>query len=223
MNQIEALIREYLKNTHEKINDSRLIDENIVKNIQSRIIKASKIVGLSLDDLIKNLDFQKNNTTIEKVEAFLAELRAIFWLNNLGFSQIKPLNGNSLHKNPDFEAIYKNKKAVIEVYCLTEKHEQKRDKTLNCYVNSGSNFLAKYKVSASNKKSQLDSIKSDIKIFLCVINSRPVSRLNTKNDLQNYLKQITTELSWGKSYYFGILTGLESSGILDDTIYPLLF
>ncbi len=224
MKQVETLIREYLKKTHEKINDPRLIDENIIQDISTKITNASKIVNLSSSDLLKNIDFQENNLTIEKIEGLLAELRAIFWLDNFRFSNIKPLKAKNRQKTqePDFEAIYKKKKAVIEVYCLTEKHEQQKDKTINCYVNTGNDFLSKYKNKVLDKKSQLDSINSDIKIFLCVINSKPVSRLNTKNDFQKYLEQISVDLSWGSNYYFGVLTGLVSNGISDDTIYPLL-
>ncbi len=167
MEEIETLIREYLKNTHEKINSLRLVDENIIKDIQVKIINASKIVKMSPTDLLKNLDFQKNNKTMEKIEGLLAELRTIFWLDNFGFSDIKPLKAKKSLKSPDFKAIYKNKKAAIEVYCLTEKHEQQKDKILDCYVNTDDNFISNYKNKASNKKSQLDSIKSDMKFF-CV-------------------------------------------------------
>lgn len=222
MGEIDKLIRKYLKDTYKKIKDSRLINESIIENIETKITSTSKIVKLSPIDLLKKLDFQENNLTIEKIEAFLAELRAIFWLDNFGFTNITPLRAKK-SKNPDFEAIYESKKAVIEVCCITEKHEQQKDKSLNCYINTDNNFLSKYKNSASCKKSQLDSVKSDMKVFLCVVNSFPVSRLNVRKDFQRYLEQISTDLNWGNSYYFGVLTGLESNGVSDDTIYPSLY
>ena len=65
--------------------------EKVISRIVSLLDEASQIVDLSLSDLLDGLDFQPNNYQVEKFEAFLAELRSIFWLSHFGFTEIAPL------------------------------------------------------------------------------------------------------------------------------------
>ncbi len=216
--KVNSVIK-YIEGVLYKTGDLRLQNPEILKDIRSRIQRASNIINMSPSDLVLALDFKENDKTIEAVESFLAELRSIFWLDKFGFFEIKPLKRRCDKKpNPDFEAKYNKKNAVVEVFTLTESNEREKDVQLGVFINSSKDFLCKYEKKAKNKKKQLDTIDSDIKILLCVVNQKPISCLNTSDDFKKYLKLISQELKWGNSYHFGILTGIES----DDFIYPKL-
>jgi len=202
-------------------------DQNLHKIIIKLMKKACFTTNLSEPDLLHKLDFQPNNLTNEMIEGFLAQLRAIFWLKRFGFSNIIPIEPTRRFPQPDFLANYKGKKSAIEVFCLTKTHEQQKDQTLNVYVNfspqfKGSKFGRDFMSKALLKKRQLDSISAEIKVLLCVINSTPIIALNDKKDIKEMTKFLYDKLNWGKNYFIGVLTGWNSFGVLDDTIYPKL-
>lgn len=222
----EHILR-YLDGVYKKTYDKRLINETARCAILERIREAGLIVGLPFSGLLQQLDFKPNALTIETVESFLAELRSIFWLQNFRFTDIVPLRAKKKVQQPDFTAKYGDKTCVIEIFCLTRKHEQQKDPTLNVYVNfdpsfNGSKFRRDFIATAQNKKLQLDSMQSDIKMLLCVLNSQPMINLNTKTEFDNHAKLLYEKLSWGNGYYLGILTGVEPNGISSDTVFPIL-
>lgn len=209
----------YLDKIYGKTQDQRLNDERVRSQILDKINKARQIVNLSFSDILKQLDFKPDNPTIEALESFLAELRSIFWLQDFGFMKIKPLQARKKSSQPDFTAKHGNKTCAIEVFCLTQAHEQQRDPTLNVYVNfdpqfNGSKLGRDFMSVTDNKKKQLDAIVADIKILLCVINSSPVVALNTNDDMIRHAEFLCKKLGWGVGYYVGILAGGDSA------IYP---
>jgi hypothetical protein len=215
-------IENYLDNIYQKNNDQRLVDPNVCEQITSSLIEASKITYLPIPDLLSALDFKPNDQTIEALESFLAELRSIFWLRNFGFKNIVPIQA-TIKPQPDFTADYLGQHYAIEVFCLTETHEQQRDSSLGVYVNfdpefKGSKFGRDFISKARQKKVQLDSHNAKNKILLCVLNSQPIIRLNTADEINAHAKFLYDELNWGPNYYVGILTGSVGS----DVIYPIL-
>lgn len=215
----------YLDTIHRKTNDSRLIDSAVRSKILNLMEDACKITSLSFSDLLQKIDHKPNDITIEALEAFLAELRAIFWLNDFGFTNIKPLKARKNSQQPDFTAKYQNKMVVAEVFCTTEAHEQQKDPYLNVYTNfdpgfEGSKFERDFITKANSKKKQLDSIDSKIKILLCVVNSQPMVSLNTKTNWEKHVKLLYAKLDWGNNYHIGIVTGANVNGISSNIIYP---
>ncbi|MCK9360741.1 hypothetical protein M0Q28_00735 [Patescibacteria group bacterium] len=213
---------DYLDQLHLKTNDDRLVEPKVRSSILTKIDEACKITSLEYDDLLQRLDFRPKDLTIEALEAFLAELRAIFWLRDFGFIDIMPLKALKKVPRPDFYAKYKDKSSTVEVFCLTETHEQQRDSALKVYVNFNpgfkeSKFERDFISKAASKKVQLDSGQSELKIMLCVINSNPIIRLNTKKEMEGYAEYLYKMLNWGKNYHVGLLTGLK-----DDVIFPAL-
>lgn len=213
----------YLDDLCRKTNDTRLVDQKIRTNIIELVENACKITNLPVSDLLLRLDFKPKDLRIEALEAFLAELRSIFWLRDFGFTAIQPLQAKKKLICPDFTATYKDKTCAIETFCLTQTHEQQKDTSLEVYRNfdpqfTGSKFGRDSMSKANNKKKQLDSSDAKIKILLCVINSQPVIRLNTGEEMQNHAKFLYDQLGWGNSYYLGLLTGVCS-----DTIYPKIY
>ncbi|MFH1187861.1 MAG: restriction endonuclease subunit S, partial [bacterium] len=213
--------------------------DKFINDIIQTLNKAKAVVDLDLGALLDGLDFKPNDRQPEASESFLAELFSIFWLEKFGFKNIKPLPANK-KLSPDFTASYNNKKFVIEVFCLTEEHEQKKSDLYNCYINFGpecesSKFSRDFYEKAKLKKRQLDSydrIDESLddnyqKILLCVSNSRSVNALSTEDNFKYFFKKLLDKLKWGNRYYFGILTLMlenreDPIGILDYTIYPEL-
>ncbi len=205
-NNTEDNLLLYLDNLYEKTKDTRLVDQKARLRIIKMIKDASKITKLAQSDLLNKLDFKPRDLAIEALEAFLAELRSIFWLDSFKFTDITPLQATNKNQQPDFIAKYKDKNCAIEVFCLTHKHGQQRDPRLGVFVNftpdfGGSKFGRDFITVAQSKKQQLDLISSNIKIkiLLCVVNAEVMVNLNTKNDFDKYAKLFYEKLSWGKA------------------------
>jgi hypothetical protein len=215
----------YLNNIIKRKNYDILDNFQSKRRITSLLKKACKITKLSISELLARICFKPNSSNIEDFEAFLAELRAIFWLRNFGFSNIIPIEPRKKFPRPDFLANYKGKKSAIEVFCLTKTHEQQKDQTLNVYVNfnpqfEGSKFGRDFISKAQEKLLQLDNVNTDIKILLCVVNSEPMICLNDKDKWDKNAEYLFKRLNLESNYYIGILTGAVVNGELTDTIYP---
>jgi hypothetical protein len=219
----------YLNNIYLKTKDARLADQNVRTRILKQMDDAREITGLSFTDLLRRLDFKPNDVTTEALEAFLAELRSIFWLRDFGFANINPLQARKIAQ-PDFTAKFKDKTCAIEVFCLTQAHEQQKSTMsgkVSVYTNfdpqfQGSKFGRDFVDKANSKKKQLGSITADVKILLCVVNSTPMVALNTKEEFDSYLELLYKQLNWCDGYYLGLLTGVHANGIASDTIFPKL-
>jgi hypothetical protein len=219
-------VEDYLNNLFKKTSYNRLADNKVRTKIIGLIKKGSEITNLTVSDLLLKLDFKPNDLTIETLEGFLAELRSIFWLQSFKFTDIQPLSADK-KPAPDFIAKYKNNICAIEVFCLTQTHEQQKDSTLNCYVNfdpqfNGSKFGRDFMSKAIDKKKQLDSNNAKMKILLCIINSNPIISLNTAEEIDKHAEFLYNQLNWGNNYYVGILTGAEVNGKPSDIIYPII-
>ena len=219
-------VKNYIKEIYKETKDRRLGNPKVYIDIQERLNKASKITNLPIPELLSRLDFKYNDKTVEALESFLAELRSIFWLNDFGFTNITPL-GATKKPQPDFTAKYSRKSCVVEVFCLTQTHEQQKDKKLNVYVNfdpnfEGSKFGRDFMSKATEKKVQLDAINTKIKVLLCVTNSDPILSLDDMQDMRFHAQFLHNKLNWGNGYFVGLLTGVSVNGKRTDAIYPRL-
>ncbi len=218
---IKDFTKEDIKNYLKKFEKST--DNSIQVQILEFFDKASCITKLSFSDLVKSLDFAPNDDKIEKLESFLAELRSIFFLNNFGFSNIEPISAGQT-KQPDFAAYYKNKSSTIEIFSFTEIGSEIPDLPNNTYLLNDRKLISCFVCKAMSKKAQLDAICSENKQLICVINDLPYSNLFSRNEYEQFLKEISKILNWGDNYYFGILTGKTDAftDLSDDIIYPNL-
>ena len=211
-------LKTYIKSMHNKRPSLFRGDFiSIETDILSKVTNAQQITSLNLDTLLNGLDFAPNNLETSNFEAFLAELRTIYWLSDLGFTNIYPIKAKKKISQPDFIAKYKNHNAIIDAYCMTFTNQQKPDPVLNVFINSHDKLLQTIKSKFNEeKKPQLNILTSQIEIFLCVINSEPIKNTNDTYDFKNYLEQVYNDLSLELPYYLGICTGT------DDCIYPSL-
>ena len=222
------MLEEYLDNLYNATRDIRCNDPVVRRAIIDKVNCASEVVCMSSQDLLVRLDFKPKDKTIEALEAFLAELRSIFWLRDFGFTDIKPL-AMGKDKQPDFTSKFGNKMCAIEVFCLTQKHEQQKDSSLGVYKNFDSNFAGSkfgrdFMSKANEKKKQIDSKKvaAEMKILLCVINSSSIINLDTLKEMEQHAELLFKQLKWGDNYYVGLLTGAEINGNITDVVYPKL-
>ena len=221
MNVVKKYLQYHFKNNPSAFNGDR---SEIEMDILDRLKRATKITNLTFNDLLEKLDFSPNDKSLEKLESFLSELRAIFWINNFSFKQITPLKARKKRPNPDFQAYYQGKKVIIEVACITKTHEQQKDKKYKVYINWNEKFRQIIIDKANNKIRQLDSFNSKIKVLLFVINSEPIKSLNNKRDLADIIENVYQQLKWKHPYYLGVCTGMVDldTGEINDFIYPEL-
>ncbi len=205
------------------LDNFREIDNFAKKHIVNLIKKVGKITQESFDNVLKGVDFEVEEKTIEKLEAMLGELRAISFLNNIGFVDIKLLPSKKKNVNPDISAKWQGKEFVGEVACLTKKHSRKKIPELKVYGIDDDKFVNTLKTISQKKKRQLDAIKNVRKILIFIINRSPDVELHALDEYKTILKKLNSRLKWNdENYYFAIVTGNEVNGKLCDIIYPAL-
>jgi len=196
-------------------------DDQIKKTLEM-FKGAEEITGLAFDDILDGIDFKPNDYKKESLEAFLAELRVIFFLNNIDGKEIIPIASNNKDKSPDFSFSINKAKFIAEVFCATAEKSESKDEHVGAYILPYGKFVEYYCYIAEKKKEQLDAITDVKKFLICVLNDFPYSRLYCRKDYENFLKEIVEKLNWGSDYYFSIVTGLKSNGEDDDIIYPVV-
>lgn len=173
----------------------------------------SEIVSLSPDDLLKKLDFNRNDLSPERIESLLGELRTIHFLHNNGFTDIVPIRASS-KRSPDFSA--KRNGAGFQIEVATSIHSAPR-------VFHGSVVKwATAKLKNDDKLSQMNSGSSEShKMFVCILNSSGAAALNQRSDYINMVKHVWEELGSIQNLHIAIVTGrISISGGMDDCVYP---
>jgi DNA-binding Xre family transcriptional regulator len=191
----------------------------ILQDVDQRFKRACKILKCKPSDIAKAFDLEPNNVANNRLDSFFAELRGMFFLDNLSFSDIKPLHRAS-QPLADFEAKYGATRYAVEVfhsssiYYRSPRDEERRHNLIQF-------FLGK----AREKKKQIDNTRKEYGcqkgILLLVLDSCPSLIRDDKYSFEKVLKKICDELKWGKDYHFGIATGFVSlKAGPDDVLYP---
>ena len=196
--------------------------KTVLDAIDNLFKKASNITKLSPDKLIKASDFRPKDTDIASLDAVIAELRTIIFLDNLNLYNIIPLQAKKDEKCADIIATGGSDKYVIEVFC---KISQSPRRTITNEISDSSTYeedLFRHYIDKSRcKKIQLDNTAKKYKcnkgIMVMVLNDPKIfGFLTSADECTKILSKISTELDWGSNYYFSIVTGLISL----DIIYP---
>jgi hypothetical protein len=208
---IKNRIGAYVDIVYKISSDKRLKQPEVVPAILKQIEGASVITGLSEENLLRGLDFKPKDKTVSALESFLAELRVVHLLHELGFENIQPIEATGLYKTPDFEAVFHNKTCAIEVFCLPAEFGQLPNES-GLYRNfdpefAESKFGKKFFDKAAIKKLQLDSIVAEAKIVLCVVNHSCICALSTNVDVRVHAEFLSEKLNWGMGYHVGLLCG----------------
>lgn len=196
-------------------NDVKSENCNAILNLFSNV---KEITGQSSEEVLEGVDFTEADKRLEKLEAVLAELRAVMFLKNYSFTGISLLPGDASLKTrrPDILAQKDGVSFAIEVKCLTAAHSREKIPGLNIYRLDDDKFLTTLKSYTEKAKTQLDSIKSDKKMMVFVLNRAPDLQLHKKEEYQKIIQCLIGQLNWGQEYYLGFLTGMEG----EDFILP---
>jgi len=191
------------------------------KSTNNLFKKASEITELSPIDLFIRTDFHSNDISRSRIESAFAELRTIIFLYNMHFSDITPLKAKRNRKCSDFTAIKECHKYAIEVFCKISKELKKEFNTNEITLEPLTYFddlLQSYVSKAQDKKEQIDDaakeMQCDKKILVMVVNDKNILGFLTFDEHHDgdykILEKISSELKWGYSYHFAIVTGLVS-------------
>jgi len=194
----------------------------VLEKINNLFKNASNITGLSTAEILNRADFNQNDIALGQIDAVLAELRTIIFLDNMNFCDIIPLKAKQDKECSDFIANKNGYKYSIEVFCRISKElkeEFKTDKITIKPLTYTDDLFQDYVEKARKKKKQLDNTakenQCDKKIIVMVLNNENILGLSTF-EYPKILEKISSELKWGNDYYFAIVTGLVSF----DIIYP---
>jgi len=234
---LDDYITEATKKGEEESLIPLIVKENerkvVWERIDNRFKKACKITKLSPEKLLIALDFNSKDTSLGQIDAMWAELRTIFFLNDLNLYDIIPLkaiNKNN-EKSADFIAKGNLHKYVIEVFCKIYKKPKEKFRPITITGQpSNINFkLFQHYIGKALKKTQLDDTAEkyscDKKIIVMVLDDDYILGPLTNCEYRELLEKISTGLKWGKDYHFSIITGVTTWGISDveNFIYPPIF
>lgn len=186
----------------------------IFSDLNQRFQKACKVTCRNLNQLTKDLDFSPNDTAKGRIDSFLAEVRALFYLSEQKFSDIQPLSRKRKGKQCDFIAKMGSRTFAVEVFHWPEwSGEPELDNLVHDLCNR-----------FGNKKSQLDISlnphKCEYGLLICVLDRFAKNIKTSRNRFEDALCKVTHYLKWGNQYRFAIVTGYVTNGIPEDTVYP---
>jgi hypothetical protein len=191
-----------------------LKQEKYWEPIQKLIQKVSSITNQSINEIIKNSDFNKNDKSIEKLEAILSEFRSIVFLDNIGFKNIKLLKAQKKISQVDISAEIYNKKFDIEVTCLTAFHS--REKTIfpdtkhSCFIFDNDKFLKTFTDKMNGKKGKINQVKkggsNKFKMIIIVLNRSPEKECYNLKEYKNIIKETYKTINLNKNLFLGFIT-----------------
>ena len=194
--------------------------ESVLTALDILIERASNVLNVHSSEIIRISDFDSNDVGTGRIDAFIAELRVINWLNDIKFKNISFLIAKRI-KMADIYAEYDSDKYIIEVFCAISGSYRWPG-----HKNKSKDLISYYISRANEKKNQLDhtalKFNCNKKIIVLVLDSDIAVALNTRSDFLEILKRIYDILGWGDKYYFAIMTGRTSFNGSDDVIYPEL-
>ena len=235
---IPKVLYDYIENANKKDAKEHLIPvitnkkerKTVLDAIDNLFKKDFNITKLSPDKLIKTSDFHPKDTDIASLDAVLAELRTIIFLDTLNLYNIIPLQAKKDEKCADFIAAGGSDRYAIEVFCKISQSPRRTEDELKKELKTDiilkpltyEDDLFRYYIDKSRcKKIQLDNTAKKYKcnkgIMVMVLNDPKIfGFLTSADECTKILSKISTELDWGSNYYFAIITGLVSL----DIIYP---
>ncbi|GEM_PF-2077485 len=233
----------YLRNVHEGNVDEPLGRamckpewKDTLQKIDKLFAKVSKVMGLVPEEICLEYEFKTNDTGLGKIDAFLAELRFAVWLDWMGFHDIKRVpSGNG--PKPDFHAKRGKHCYYAEVFCITTDNPSARQIEPALVLPSRKGISPVYNFTVIKKhlheafltrvqakKRQLKDVGSadSHRIVAGVVNPLRYITFGEQTNYRDILQSIHDVLRWGSGWHFALITGYDSNGIPDDTVYPPL-
>ena len=179
--------------------------------------RVKNISSTTDEGLLTGLDFDPNDTALEKLESLIAELRAAVFLHETGFTDIKLIPKMKKKKSYDISTKFGNENFIVEVACLTKTHSRKKLTGVDAYLLDTDKFKATLKDIAEKKKNQLNINGASYRALLIfVLNRSPEVELYNFAEYRKFIESLYSQLAWGQGYYLGFVTGTENF------IYPTI-
>lgn len=175
------------------------------KGIDSLLNKVSSVTAQSIDNIIICSDFKGQELSIEKLESIISELRAVVFLHNNNFLNIKLLKRFKNKPRVDIYAEKLDKNFNIEVTCLTAEHS--REKNGLYYILDDDKFLREFTSRIKSKISQLNNGVNNKKMLIFVMNRYPEKALTDEKKYREFFKKAYDQSELNNNYYLGLVTG----------------
>ncbi len=175
--------------------------------------ECTRIVSLSPDDLLRKVDFNKNDLSPERIESLLGELLTILFLHEKGFTDIVPIRAGA-KKSPDFSASAYGRNFLVEV--VTSPHFAPR--VFHESVVKWAIGRLKHK----DKRGQFEGESGACgRMFVIVLYSSGAVALNQRSDYLAMVTEVWQGLGSQDNLFIALVTGRESLGEgPDDCVFP---
>lgn len=185
-----------------------------------------KILALEPAQLLDAADFQSQDARPERLEAAFAELRAVGFLHNQGFLNLRLLKAKNGAKRADIVGSKDGVLYSFDVWCSSSLFERAIEPITILddpdHPRESNTTLAPILISKyAEKTSQISATCAE---FTCarhglifVVNSPDAVRFNNSDDFIQCLRSIFTALGQPVNWHFGIVTGTQNG----DVIFPL--
>lgn len=241
-NDLPRAMKIYVRGCYQQNRECPLLDSLTDKgtpildrfaNLFSEVIR---ILGVSLDQLPRIAHFDSNDLDASKFDSFIAELRSIVFLIQLGFRKVEFVR-ESNKPRPDLIAEYKGQRFIIEV--ATADHDAIRVPTegvaatfstsdgelVRIEHGSPHSLTGYFRRIYENKKRQLswrpdNSPTQELLVF--VLNNLEARGLGTRSVYELTLQTLHTQVGGDPGLHFSVITGMVCglTGESDDCIWP---
>lgn len=216
--------------------------QDILKRLMHLCKKVSKVCNVEPGRLCEDFHFNPSNSQYERLEAWIAELRTVCFLDGVGCSEIRPIPEDPNAKSADLECRTNDEIVCIEVCCdrdvdskkgfhqsiLDDKGEPPIASPKQLNLAGGQDQIKRFLLArAGDKESQLASSmrggEYQRSILAVVVNSPRHHALLDRNGIEEILRLVHEELKWKDWQHLAFITGMEDQrGQQHDCIYPHL-
>lgn len=166
-------------------------------------LEASKILSQSIDDVLKNTDYNHEDQRANRLNDAFAEVRAVISLNKLGFTNIKLLSSRVGSKGVDIVTFKNNIKYVIDVKHFTDSFQEQYNERFSYGGEYSVEEKFKYNIERiyKEKSDQLMQSHRDQKadkkvLFVVVDETNAFYALNKDDKLRKMFHEIISNLDF---------------------------
>jgi len=198
-------------------NEYLSMPHRVAEGLDKMFAKASKITRLESADLLRSTDFKWRDLDPTRIESALAEIRAIFFLDEQGFSDINPLRSRG-RKEADLIAARHKTKYAIEVadsyYYAAKRFSSEQIANW---------IISRYQDEEKYKQLEATSRRSNCQrqVFIAIIDTRRTVALQVHENFLNAAIIAWEGIGMNANLHVCVVTGREALGYgKDDAIYP---
>jgi len=192
--------------------------ENTLEAINKMFAIAAQATGLESEALLKSTGLNHKDTSPERLESAFAEIRAINFLSEEKFDQIKPLTGSAEAKRADICALKDNEKYSIEVVnsIYTAQNRTTPDELFKWLI---SRIRGEQKNNQVQRTANEEGAKK--KVYIAIVDSYEATIYLTHTDFMSASKEAWEQLGSDPDTHVCFVTGrVEMTEGRDDSVFP---